>query len=64
MWIKIAIVTMLLLIMGSLFSGLFFLYKDKGSGSRVAKALTLRIGGSLVLFIALVLAHRFGFYSQ
>lgn len=64
MWMKFAVVLMLCFVFGSLFSGLVFLYKDKGSGSRVAKALTLRITGSVVLFIALLVAHRLGAYSQ
>lgn len=60
MLIKIAIVLVLLLIVGSLFSALFFLAKDKGGGERTAKALTIRITLSLVLFICLMLGYYAG----
>jgi len=56
-----------LAIVGSLFSGLFYLYRDRGAGERTAKALTLRIGLSITLFVFLLLGFRFGFipgYSQ
>lgn len=65
--IKLVIVLMLLAIVGSLFSGLFFLYRDRGAGSRTVRALTLRIGLSITLFILLLLFFRFGLipgYSQ
>ncbi len=60
MLIKIAIIIMLLLIVGSLFSALFFLAKDKGAGERTAKALTLRISLSLILFILLMVGYYTG----
>lgn len=60
MWIKIATVLTLLIIIGSLFSALFFLMKEKGQSDRTVKALTLRIGLSIVLFTCLVIAGHFG----
>lgn len=60
MLIKIAIVLVLILIVGSLFSALFFLAKDKGAGERTAKALTIRITLSIVLFICLMLGYMAG----
>ncbi|MEI8163494.1 MAG: twin transmembrane helix small protein [Betaproteobacteria bacterium] len=65
--VKMLVVVMLLAIVGSLFSGLFFLYRDRGEGTRTARALSIRIGLSLILFIALLLSYRFGLvpgYSQ
>ncbi len=64
MLFKSAVVLMLLLVIGSLFSGLFFLYRDKGSGDRVVRALTVRISLSLLLFVGLLVMYRFGPYSQ
>ncbi|HOB45840.1 MAG TPA: twin transmembrane helix small protein [Zoogloea sp.] len=64
MLFKSAVVFMLLLVIGSLFSGLFFLYRDKGDGDRVVRALTLRISLSVLIFAALLLSYRFGGYSQ
>lgn len=58
--IKLVVVLMLLAIVGSLFTGLFFLYRDRGAGSRTVRALTLRIGLSILLFILLLLGFRFG----
>lgn len=60
MMFKTVVVLMLLLVIGSLFSGLFFLYRDRGEGSRVVKALTLRISLSILLFIGLLLTYLFG----
>lgn len=51
---------MLLLIVGSLFSGLFFLYRDHGAGQRTVRALTLRIGLSVAFFVLLLAGFRFG----
>jgi hypothetical protein len=61
---KLAVVFMLLLVIGSLFSGLVFLYRDRGNGDRVVRALTVRVSLSLLLFIGLLLAWRYGGYSQ
>lgn len=65
--IKFLVVLMLFAIVASLFSGLFFLYRDRGGSNRMVRALTVRIGLSIALFILLLLAFRFGFipgYSQ
>jgi hypothetical protein len=57
--LKTAIVILLLATMASLFSGLFFLVKDEGRGTRLVNALTLRV--TLTgLTVALLL---WGFYS-
>jgi hypothetical protein len=60
MWIKIATVLVLIIIISSLFSALFFLMKDKSGNDRTVKALTWRIGLSITLFALLVLAGYFG----
>ncbi|MBU1190622.1 MAG: twin transmembrane helix small protein [Gammaproteobacteria bacterium] len=52
---KILIVLVLLAILGSLASGLIFLIKDNGSTERTVKALTVRIGLSVFLFLMLML---------
>jgi hypothetical protein len=57
---KIIIVLFLLLIVGSLFSGLFYLVKDKGSSDRAVKALTVRISLSVLLFILLMIGYATG----
>lgn len=62
MIIKYVVIIMLLLIVGSLFSALTFLIRDRGNhdDTRVLKALTLRIGLSFVLFLALGAGYYFG----
>lgn len=64
MLFKSAVVLMLVLVMGSLFSGLVFLYRDKGQSDRVLRALTLRISLSVLLFAVLLVSYRWGAYSQ
>ena len=56
--IKILIVIVLFAIIGSLGSALFHLSRGKGEqdSARMARALTVRIGLSLALFILLMLA--------
>lgn len=60
MLLKVVIVVMLALIVGSLFSALFFMYKDQGANKRTAKALTVRIALSIALFILVMTAFYFG----
>ena len=57
--LKTVIVLLLLATMASLFSGLFFLVKDEGQGSRVVNALTVRV----VLTSITVALIAWGFYS-
>ncbi|HZV98007.1 MAG TPA: twin transmembrane helix small protein [Methylophilaceae bacterium] len=64
MLIKLAIVVMLILIVGSLFSALFYLLKDKGNSRRTVRALTFRISLSLILFLLLMLGFYTGIIGQ
>ncbi|HCT7634999.1 twin transmembrane helix small protein [Pseudomonas aeruginosa] len=56
--LKVAIVLLLLATLVSLFSGLFFLVKDQGHGSRVVNSLTVRV----VLAAATLALVAWGFY--
>ncbi|NTV71935.1 MAG: twin transmembrane helix small protein [Azonexaceae bacterium] len=58
--LKLVVVLLLVAIVGSLFSGLFYLYRDRGAGERTVRALTLRIGLSIALFLVLLAGFRFG----
>lgn len=60
MLIKVLIVLVLLAIVASLGSGLFYLVKDDGSTKRMARALTVRIALSVALFILLFIAWSNG----
>jgi len=60
MLIKAVIIVFLLLIVGSLFSALYFMFHDRGQGDRMVKALTARISLSIVLFLLLMAGFYFG----
>ena len=60
---KAFIVLILIGILASLGSGLFYLMRDQGSGERTVRALTLRIGLSFALFFLLMLANWVGLIS-
>lgn len=60
MLIKIVLVLLLVVIVGSLASGLVFMMKDKSQSDRTLKALTWRIGLSLFAFALLMAAHYAG----
>jgi hypothetical protein len=57
---KLFIIFIMIIIAGSLASGLFFLVRDAGNSKRTVKALTIRITISLTLFIFLLVAFKFG----
>ena len=57
---KVIIVLFLLIIIGSLFSGLFYLIKDKGASERTVRALTVRISLSVLLFVLLMIGYATG----
>ncbi len=58
--LKIAIVVILVLIIASLGSGLFFLSRDTDQGTRMVKSLTIRIVLSIVLFLLVVIGGLTG----
>jgi hypothetical protein len=60
MYTKIIVVLFLIFIIGSLFSGLYYLVKDKGASERTVRALTLRISLSVILFILLMIGYATG----
>jgi hypothetical protein len=60
MIIKYLIVVVLIAIVASLGSGLFFMMKDKGGSRRMVNSLTVRISLSVVLFVLLFVAWSLG----
>jgi hypothetical protein len=60
---KYVVILFLLFIVGSLFSALYYLVRDKGRGERTVKALTVRITLSVMLFALLMLGYYFGFIT-
>ncbi|UJS24467.1 twin transmembrane helix small protein [Thiothrix winogradskyi] len=60
MWFKVLIVINLLLILISLFSGVFFLAKDNGNSNRVVTSLTTRVALSVFLICLLIVGYLTG----
>jgi hypothetical protein len=56
MLLKILIVALMLAVIISLFSGLFFLIKDDGGRRRVVRLLAVRVGLSIMLLVVILLA--------
>jgi Protein of unknown function (DUF2909) len=57
---KIVVVILLLMVIISLFSGLYFVLKDKGDSKRAVKALTFRVIFSVSIFLLLIAGLYFG----
>ncbi len=58
--IKIFIVILFLLIIGSLASALFHLLTSKETNDKTVRALTYRIGLSVFAFIIIIISKNFG----
>lgn len=57
---RIVIIFLLIVVLASLFSGLYFVYRDKGNTNRAVIALTIRIAVSLLAFGLLMASYYFG----
>lgn len=57
---KIVVAIAFILILASLGSALIFMMKDKGKSNRTVKALAMRVGFSITLFILILIAYHFG----
>jgi len=62
---KIIVLVLLAAIVIALFSGLFFLVKDKDhpNSPRLLTALKVRVGLSIALVLLLVLSYKFGWIT-
>lgn len=54
------VILFIIIILASLGSALFYMVRDHGTTERTAKALTLRVALSVVLFLLLMLGFHFG----
>ncbi len=61
---KLLVLALVALIVSSLGSALYYLVKDKGQSERTVKALTVRVGLSVTLFLLLMLGYYFGLIPQ
>ena len=60
---KAIVVVGLVAVILSLFSALYFLYRDRGHGTRMLRALALRVALSALLVGFLVLSYRMGWIA-
>lgn len=58
------VIFILICIVASLFSALFFMFKDKGDSKRMVRALTLRVALSVALFLVLMMGFYFGLIGK
>ena len=56
------LIAMLLAIIGSLASAAVFMFRDRGQSKRMVKALALRVGLSVTLFLMLMVGYYFGLF--
>ena len=61
---RIVIIILLFAVIASLFSGLYFVYKDKGNSNRAVISLTIRIGLSILVFAILIVSYHFGWIAE
>lgn len=57
------VIALLLLIMASLGSAVVFMMRDRGGSTRMVKALAVRVGLSVGLFVLLIVGYYFGWWS-
>jgi hypothetical protein len=55
------VIAVLVLIIASLGSALFFVFHDQSGSNRAIKALAIRVGLSILLFLFLMAGFYFGF---
>jgi hypothetical protein len=61
---RIVVLILLAAVVVSLFAGLFFVYKDRGTTNRAVISLTIRIALSVAVFLILIASYYFGFVPQ
>ena len=61
---RFVVILFLAIILVSLFSGLYYVWKDRGTSTRAVKALTVRVILSIVLFALLVIGYQLGIFTH
>jgi len=58
--VRYLVIAVLVLILASLASAAYFMLHDRGDSKRMVKALALRVGLSVALFVFLMAGYYFG----
>ena len=61
---RYVVIAVLLLIVASLGSAAFFMIRDRSGSSRMVKALAIRVGLSVALFLFLMGGYYFGLFPD
>jgi hypothetical protein len=61
---RYVVIAVLIAIVASLGSALVFMYRDRSNSKRMVKALALRVGLSVGLFLVLMAAYYFGLIRE
>ncbi len=61
---RIIVILFIIVILASLGSALYYMIKDRGSGERTVKALTIRIALSIALFLLLIIGFQTGLITK
>jgi hypothetical protein len=61
---RYVVIAVLLLIVASLGSAMFFMMRDRGGSKRMVKALAIRVGLSVGLFVCLMAGYYFGWFAD
>ena len=61
---RILIIILLVAVVASLFSGLYFVYRDKSGGNRAVISLTIRVALSILVFLILIGSYYFGLIPE
>ena len=62
--IRIIVILALVLIVASLGSALYYLYHDHGQGTRMVRALAIRVALSACLLVFLVISYKMGWIGE
>ena len=62
--VRIVVIIALVLIVFSLGTALYYLYRDRGQGTRMVRALAIRVGLSASLIAFLIISYYFGWIGE
>jgi hypothetical protein len=61
---RYVVIAVLLMIVASLGSAIVFMMRDRGNSKRMVKALAIRVGLSVALFVFLMAGYYFGLFPN